>query len=519
MKGAMGYLVGTRLKNQLKSFKTHPSRLIYALVLVALFGLTLFSSGKQEAGSLRPGSEFALLAGAFFGMMFLILINSGFKNGASFFSLADVNFLFTAPVRPRNVLFYGLLRQLGVSLVMGIFLLFQYGWMHNVYGVRLPVLFLVLVCYGVTVFTAQVVAMLAYSLTSADEKKRRKLKSAVFGIFLLMAAAVVARAAVRDGFTLEALVRSANSPLFRLIPVAGWMSGVLQGAVEGNAGMIAFYAALSAAFLGIMVVAIVKTNHDFYEDVLKTTEASHSAITARKEGHIEDSAPGNVRVGKIGLGRGWGASAIYYKHRLENRRARRFLLPPLSLVYAAIVVAFALFTRDAGPIPVLVMAVYIQMFSEGLSRFSRELTKPYIYMIPESALGKMIHAMRETLLSGLAESALIFVVTGLLIHLDGWTIAAMVFVRWTFTLVFAAASVAEMRVFGGVTSKFLMIFFYLFLAVLMAAPGVIAAIVLGAFGHSLALCIAAAGVLNLPMALLALFLCRNMLRYAELNNI
>ena len=106
---------------------------------------------------------------------------------------------------------------------------------------------------------------------------------------------------------------------------------------------------------------------------------------------------------------------------------------------------------------------------------------------------------------------------GLILGLDLWTIAALVLARWSFTLVYNADTVAEMRLFGGVSSKFLTMFFYVLLMLLIALPGAVVAIALGAMGYPEALCYAALAVLNVPMALLALFLCRNMLQCAELN--
>ena len=80
--------------------------------------------------------------------MFVILVSAGFKNGASMFTLSDVNLLFPAPIRPRAVLYYGLFRQLGASLLLGLFLLFQYGWLHSLYGVGVGILILIVVLYG-----------------------------------------------------------------------------------------------------------------------------------------------------------------------------------------------------------------------------------------------------------------------------------------------------------------------------------------------------------------------------------
>ena len=518
MKGAMGYLVITRLKAQVREVFKKPSRLIYLLLMLALFGFVLLGGSGETDVPARDARELPVLAGAFYGLMFVILVNSGFKNGASMFSLADVNLIFPAPIRPRTVLYYGLFRQLGTSLLLGVFLLFQYGWLHSLYGVGAGALVLIVVLYGVSVFLAQVAAMLAYSFTSASPRRRMIVKTCVYGVLAAFVLAVVARAALSGGLTLDSLVSAADSPLFRLMPVAGWTAGILRGAMTGDMLMLGFYVLLTAAVLIVMVVIIARYNHDFYEDVLRTAEISHSAITAQKEGRVADSAPANVKVGKTGLGGGWGASAIYFKHRLENRRARRWLLSPLSLVFAAVVIGFAAFMRDSGPLPVFMMAVYMQMFSEALSRFGMELTRPYIYLIPESAFAKLVAALRESIRGGLVESLVVFVPAGLLLGLDGWTIAALVLARWSFTLVYNADIVAEMRLFGGVSSKVLTLLFYFLLMLAIALPGIVAAIVLSALGVHPALCYAALAVLNVPMSLLALFLCRNMLQYAELND-
>lgn len=170
MKGAMGYLVFTRLKAQVREVFKRPSRLIYLLLLAALFGLMLLGGSGETEAPARDARELPILAGAFYGLMFVVLVNSGFKNGASMFSLSDVNLLFPAPIRPRTVLYYGLVRQLGTSLLLGLFLLFQYGWLHSLYGIGGGMLVLIVALYGVSVFLAQVVAMLAYSFTSASPR-------------------------------------------------------------------------------------------------------------------------------------------------------------------------------------------------------------------------------------------------------------------------------------------------------------------------------------------------------------
>ena len=48
------------------------------------------------------------------------------------------------------------------------------------------------------------------------------------------------------------------------------------------------------------------------------------------------TAPKNVKTGKTGLTKGYGAAAIYEKHKIENRRSKKLLLSGTSLVMVAI---------------------------------------------------------------------------------------------------------------------------------------------------------------------------------------
>ena len=75
--------------------------------------------------------------------------------------------------------------------------------------------------------------------------------------------------------------------------------------------------------------------------------------------------------------------------------------------------------------------------------------------------------------------------------------------------------------FGTVSSKMLVLFFYFLALVVLAAPGIILGVVLmtvlpeavGLLGLFLGMV-----VLNVPIAVLVMYLCRNLLQYAELNN-
>jgi len=268
------------------------------------------------------------------------------------------------------------------------------------------------------------------------------------------------------------------------------------------------------------VLVIERAQSDFYEDVIQTAEKAASAIAASKQGVVSDAAPAKVKVGKRGFTRGAGAAMFYYKHRLENRRGRILVLDTVTLIWCAIVILFAYFMREEGIMPAFVMATYLQLFSVALGRFNRELTKPYIYLLPEPPLLKMIHALRESLPTAILEAIVMFTPTYFFVDITIPELLAVIFARVGFTMLYITGNVIIMRIWHGSSSRGIVMTLYIVTMLLLAAPGIIFAVVCVALGlgETLVVPFIAMTILNLLLSVLGLFLCRNMLQYAELNN-
>ncbi len=523
MRSPLTYLLLTKLKNQVKSFFKSPGKIIYFVIILALIGVTLIggSSGDRNPDrEVRDLGELSAIITVFYSLMFVLLANKGFSNGASMFSMADVNMIFTGPFRSQKVLFYGLFQQLGTSLLLGVFLLFQYSWLHSFYDITYGDLLVILLGYALTVFFAQIAAMVIYSFTSADDKRKNIVKViyyAVIGAFLLY----IALACLSDGaHLLQKAVEALNSAVVKLFPVSGWTGRTASGLLMGNPGEVVFGLMLCAAFFVLLVCLITYGKQDYYEDVLKSSEIAQSAITARKEGRVGDTSPRNVKVGKTGITKGFGASSIYYKHKLENRRSRVLILEPMSLTFAVITIVMALVMKKAGISAVFMTATTLQFFTVALGRFNKELLKPYIYMIPEPPLKKMLYGLAEALPSAVTEAVVIFVPAAFILGMNPVETVLCILARITFAFLFTAVNVAVTRLWGGMASKSLVMLLYFALLAVMAAPGIVLAIVMTSinpfFGENVTVFLGLI-VGNIPISLLTLFLCRNMLQYAELN--
>ena len=526
MTGALTYLFLTRIKNQLKGLIKSPGKLLYVVFFAAIIGVTIWTGGQgdQSAGqSYRDIHELIAAVIALYTVIFAMIANNGFSNGASMFSLADVNLVFTAPLAARKVLFYGLIQQMGTSMLLGIFIFFQYGWIHGVYGISYPQLLIIFAGYVVTVFFAQVLAMVIYTFTSADEQKKGRVKIIFYGMIAAFAAVALFSAMKDLSNPIPLVVETVNNAWFKLLPVSGWMGGAVGGVLIGGAAEVFVGLGLSVLLLVLMIYLISLKKYDYYEDVLKSTEVSHSAITAKKEGRMAEVTRQNIKVGKTGFDAGFGADTFYYKHRIENRRSRVFLLSAMSLIFAAMIIAFSLFMRSVGIIAVFSFAVYMQIFTISLGRVNKELTKPFIYLVPEPPLSKLLYALRESMSGFVLEAIIIFLPVGLILGLGPVEIILSILARISFSILFTGGNLIVDRIWGGGSSKIFTMMLYFAVLLLLAAPGVILAVVLstaGVFasmGENVPIFLSMI-VCNIPVSLLAFYLCRNMLQYAELNN-
>lgn len=529
MKSALVYLSVTRLKNLLRSLVTKPASLIYLVFMAAMLGIVAFSGNVQAADTeaFRPITELFAIVMAFFTAMFMLIFLTALNAGASVFTMPDVTLVFPSPLKPQRVLLYGMVRQLGTSILLGLFILFQYSWMHGAYGVGYPVLIGIILGYGITIFLANLTAMTCFCYFSSKEHIKRIITFGTYGLVLLLLVPILLQAYPsiqgKDyGAALQSAADYFNLPAVRAFPVSGWIAGILAAAFQGEYLSALPYLGALALFVAALVTLLLKNKNNYYEDVIKATEAAQSAITAKKEGVVGEVVGKNVRVGKTGLEKGSGANSIYFKHLKENQRSGILGISNLSLLFDICILLAALFMRDLGILSVFLVATYLQLFSASLGRFSRELSKPYIYLIPEPPLKKLFFSTLETLRSDALEALLIFAVVAFIMGVSPAEAVLCICARISFSLLLTAVNIALSRLFGGILSKTFTMMLYFLMALLMAVPGIAAAILLFIFCTPYLTTAAAAfiglAVLNIPVSMLVMYLCRNMLQYAELNN-
>ncbi len=513
------YLARKKAKNALREFIRKPSRVIFAVFVLLILGFSFYSSAVStpHESVTRDKTELYAIIFALYTYVFYATAKNGFINGASMFSMADVNLLFTAPLKEKNVLTYGLFQQLGKSLTLGFFILYQSSLVNNIYGLPVSALFAVLIGYGAVVFAGQLFATVIYMLTCADEKKTKVGKAAFYGIFVLFAAVLLYNT-YSSGMTLEGLVYASREKIMYLFPVSGFISFAVEGTVEGDIKSAVMGAAIFITLCLAFYFLISKIKGDFYEDVLQATELNHSAITARKEGKAAENTPRSIKTGKTGLGKGFGASAVTYKHKKENKRSNPLLLSPVSLVMAAFSAIFCLMFSGEN-IALFVINVYTMSMTVCIGRWAKEFTYPYIYLIPESNFRKLMAILKADLPLLALESVICFLPLVALGSCNAVEGATMALARFTFGLLFIGVNLIMQRFSGDSEKKFFTVIGYFLLAAVFSLPSVAVAVITGmAFPFNPEISFILMSALNTLLALLIIFLCRNVLECSEYNN-
>ncbi|MEA4895596.1 MAG: putative ABC exporter domain-containing protein, partial [Oscillospiraceae bacterium] len=142
------------------------------------------------------------------------------------------------------------------------------------------------------------------------------------------------------------------------------------------------------------------------------------------------------------------------------------------------------------------------------------------YLVPEPPFKKMLYALAETFPAELLESTLIFIPVSIIVRAPVSVCLLCIVGRMSFSFLFISSSIAIERIWGGSLSKTAGILIYFLVDLLLSAPGIVLAIVLTSNGISFSssdvtsvLCIA---LMNIPIAALIIYVCRNVLQYAEL---
>ena len=533
---ALGFLLRKKMINFVRDILHHPSRLVLYIVVIGVILLSALSGGTEEIET-STQLPFAFLQGGLIGiftLIFSITIYSSLQAGTTFFEMADVSFLFGAPISPKKILGYGLVKQAATSVLVLVFLICYMPMLRDSFGVDTSFCIGMVLCFALVLFAAQLLGMFLYGFVNGSRRRIQVVKGIWVATLVLEVVLVPFLMCLYGGHT-EALTQAVGAPWLTWYPIAGWSAGLLCAAWQGNWLMVVLYGALLAATIFLVVWFFMHRDVDYYEDVLQATEITYRARVAMKKGGMNANVRTDMvnsarksRVRGIGLHRGQGASAFFFKSWRESMRQSRIPFLRAStfviLLGSAVTLGITMMvSADDGPLSpnimlfiCLVFSVYMQFFFGAAGSWSREIAKPTIYLVPERPFMKLVWACMDSFLQPAFDGIILFVVMGLMCQGPVSTVLTCMGLFFSYGVLFTAGNVLSQRVMGSFSKQGLFMIIMLLMVLLLALPGGLVGLIL-LFAASCPLWVAgvACMVLNLFVSVGVLALCRNLLEVVE----
>ncbi|MDF2541615.1 MAG: hypothetical protein K0S47_1333 [Herbinix sp.] len=482
---ALSYLIRTTLKNRIISLKKKPALLVLYLVIIAGMAVGIVASmfTNQSVEVFIP-QDVRIIYGivAALGILYIYtFINTGLSTGSTLFSMADVGLLFVAPVSSKKILIYGLLKELGKTILTSIFILYQIGNLKIHFGFGAREILALFFIYAVMLFFCQLLSMAIYLFTNGNSGRKKIALYLLYGVIILSAVFVYLYQREIKVSYLETAFRIVDSKIFGYVPIAGWTTMFFKAVVEGNM-LLALIALGLYLIFGLLVISLFTSgNADYYEDVLHSTEVRHQTLQAAKDGKRVTNNPKKIKVRDkdTGLKKGNGASVFLAKHILETKRSSRFAFIDAYTIIAVIVVGIASRQDMAFFIPYIILGVlvYLQFFMTVMGRLSVELTKHYIYLVPDRSMKKVFYASGTSLLKPCIDGALIFASMAVM---GGAGILDCIFFAMAYAsagAIFVGFTILYQRVLGAQPNKLVQILVGMGMFFLVLTPAIVLTVI------------------------------------------
>lgn len=526
---ALAYLMLTQIKNRILSLKKKPGLLILYIVLalIVVASIVIMILFGSESGEKKMADERIIyLIISALGLLFVYtFVSTGLSTGSSLFNMPDVGLLFVAPISSKKILLYGLLSTVGKSLFASLFIVYQIGNLKNAFGYGFKEIFILFIIYAAMVVYGQLLAIGIYIFSNGNPVRKKLVRAVLYTLFAVLAIAYMNIRKQQGGF-LEPIFMLADSEAFGYFPIAGWFVMLFAGVAHNIASKIIISSVLFLIMGAVIIILLTSGKADYYEDVLVSTETNYQMKAAAKEGRNvsqNKSKKIKVRDNALGIGKGSGAMAIFYKHLLEHRRKSRLIFIDGYTVFMMIIAGVAGYNfrtynvPDAAYYGLLATAVYFQYFLTVMGKLKQELTKPYIYLLPDSSIKKVFAASLSSLIKPCVDGCCIF---GTLAVLSGHNPLECVFFALAYAAsgaVFAGLTILYQRFLGGQPGTVLKVFIGMGLFSLVLGPAVAPSIVLAIIlpASLRFLCTLPYSVISILFAALIFVACGNLIDKSE----
>lgn len=478
---ALAYLLIRTIKNKILSLKKKPAYLILYIVLAVYFIFLFFLLGKSdiEIEEVKSFADIRLLYSILVGFVALVSyssVSSGLSKGSTLFNMADVGILFPSPIRSIKILFYGLIKQMGTTLVASIFILFQLGNVKVNFDIdNKGIFFLFVIYFAILLYTHLLsMAIYVYSNTKKKRKDMVKILAIFLGILILAAIAFQWMSGVRGVINL--LYKTVENRLFQFIPIVGWSVMLFDSFLQGNLLYLIISSLLFIISAAGMIYMFTAESGDYYEDVLVSTEFYHTLLQSAKEGKTVNQSRKKVNDSKrsIGFQGGKGVSTLFYKELLISKRTSRIpFVDTFTIISSLSAGVFCYFMKESFNVYIVLgVLVYIQFFITVMGPLAKELRRPYIYLIPGKSLSKLLYSSAINIVKPAIDGIIIFTIVSIVSKTSPLINLFLALAYISSAAIFISYTVLLQRIFGLQPNKIIQGIVGVILFMFIMTPGI-----------------------------------------------
>lgn len=321
------------------------------------------------------------------------------KNGSGIFLMADVNLLFSAPIRPQSVLMFRLLMQFGTAFAGSLYLIFQIPNLILNAGIDAWTAVSLIFAWFAMLMYGKILNVLVYSVTSTYEKTKKLIRPVVYGIILITGVAFFVYRQNSGAEVFDAAVSFFNSPVTRYIPVIGWIKGFTVFIAERNIMGAAIEFALSVVGLVLLIIIIRGIKVDFYEDAMAKSSETAELMRAQSEGvRAKRKKDRKDTLVRDRLNRGSGANIYFFKAMYNRFRFAHFkYFTKTSETYLIVAIGVSLLLKyviKAPEIVIVALALGGVAFFRSMGNPLREDTENVSFLlVPEKPFSKLFYSL------------------------------------------------------------------------------------------------------------------------------
>ena len=365
-----------------------------------------------------------IVVAAFFFMITLSITNSG-KSG-QLFKPADVPMLFSSPLKPQSVLMFRLLMNLGFTLFMCLYMMFQIPNLIYNAGFSTWAAFSIIIAYGLVMVFSTLIQVSFYTIVCRGEKGKSKWATNGTYIFYgVLGVCFIIYKTLSGKDAIPAALSFFGSKKTFWIPFYGWIRGMIYHAVCGDTVKSVIYTVLFVIACVGIVILIWNIKADFYEDAMFAAEkiasrledarnADKGAVATREKSRSD-------KLVRDGFHYGFGASVFFYKSLINRFRFGIFRIFSKTMLIALAVSLFSIYLiRDTKlsidpfivPGALLLVIAFYRTLGNPLSE---DTSREFFVLVPESPFKKIMASLLGSIVVTAIDLSVPIILSGVLV--------------------------------------------------------------------------------------------------------